>query len=873
MRRFIPVLLVLFTTMSLSSVAQTLSDAWINEIHYDNTSTDQGEFIEVVVHANITDISSINIHLYNGSSTSSQGFYASYDGTDFTQGSSEGSVTFYYLDLPSNGIQNGSPDGLSLSVNGQLLQFLSYEGTFTASDGPAAGVTSTDIGIEQVGADVGSSLSLTGEGSEYGDFSWIATATNSKGNLNLGQTILATQSEINEPTLSVQIEGAPVDSGAAITFDNTLTGNTSMIEVQFRNLGNDTLRISDVTVDSTPFSVSDLADSSLAFNESTVVTLSFAPLTAGTFEALAGLTVSSNDTFYTADLTAEAIDASGAISIADARALNLGETVTVTGWVTVTDEFQGPVYFEDGTGGIAWYNNDLMRGVNGFELDVTRGDSIVITGELGQFNDLVQIVGNDVQYQIFPEGNREILPTPITVSAMNSGNYEGQLVSMNVDIAHSGVFQSAEYVISDNTGSGVLYINDDTEVIGATAPEGTTTVVGVVGIFRGTYQLLPRDLNDIDAVANVIPGEEVPMDDTFDIVTWNIEWFGSPTNGPLDDEVQLNNVLTVIDSIDADVFAFQEISNENMFTRLVDSLDNYEGILAGFSQTQKTAYIYNTTTINQLSSGELTLLQSSYDWANGRFPLEFNFEATFDGEVREIVAYNIHAKALAEQEDYVRRTDASASLKLYLDEFEESSNVIVIGDYNDEVTQSSVGGQASPYKNFVDDQEYTVITKSLEDAGFTSYSSSSMIDHITVSSELMDEYFTGTERVENPSYIGSYLSETSDHYPVWVRFKWGIITPNEQEEQDVAAAFRLNQNYPNPFNPTTNISYSLPEATQVTLEVFDMTGRKVATLVNGRQSAGEQTISFDASALSSGVYLYRLTAGTQQTVKKMILLK
>lgn len=873
MRRFIPVLFFLFAITSSFSFAQTLSDAWINEFHYDNSGGDIGEFIEIVVHANITDVSSVEVHLYNGSSSSSQGFYSAFDGTDFTQGDSEGSVTFYYLDLPANGLQNGSPDGLSLSVNGQLLQFLSYEGTFTASDGPAQGVTSTDIGIEQSGAEAGSSLSLTGEGSEYGDFSWIATSSNSKGSLNSGQTIQATQSEINEPTLSVQIGGAPVDSGATITFDNTLTGNTSNIEVQLRNLGNDTLRISDVTVDSAPFSITALADSNLAFNESTTLTLSFAPQAAGMFEADAGLSVSSNDTLFTADLAGEAIDASGAIPIADARALNLGETVTITGWVTVTDEFLGPVYFQDETGGIAWYNGSLMDGSGGFSIDVARGDSIVITGELGEFNDLVQIVGDNVQYQIYPEGNREIVPTPITVSALNTGNYEGQLVSMNVDIDHTGVFQSTEYTITDNTGSGVVYFDDDSELIGATAPEGTSTIVGVVGIFRGTYQIIPRDLNDIDAEVNEIPGSDVPMDDTFDIVTWNIEWFGSPSNGPDDDEIQLQNVLTVIDSIDADVFALQEISNPTMFTRLTDSLDAYDGVIAGFSQTQKTAYIYKTSTISVTSSGLLTDGQTSYDWANGRFPLELIFDATFDNEVRQIRAYNIHAKALGEQEDYVRRTDASESLKSYLDQNQASSNVIVIGDYNDEITQSTVGGQDSPYKNFVDDQEYTVLTQSLEEAGFTSYSSSSMIDHITISSELMDEYFVGTERVENPSYVGSYLSETSDHYPVWVRFKWGIITPNEGEQLDVATSIRLDQNYPNPFNPSTNISYSLPEAVQVNLEVFDMMGRKVATLVNGRQSAGEQTVTFDASNLASGIYLYRLTAGAQQSIKKMILLK
>ena len=130
-------------------IAQSNTDLWINEIHYDNIGSDTGEFIEIVVQANFNDLDGIGITLYNGSPSGSLGSYGSYTFSDFIKGDTEGSITVYYLDLPSNGIQNGSPDGLSLDVNGNLVQFLSYKGTFTASNGPAQGVTSTDIGVEQ----------------------------------------------------------------------------------------------------------------------------------------------------------------------------------------------------------------------------------------------------------------------------------------------------------------------------------------------------------------------------------------------------------------------------------------------------------------------------------------------------------------------------------------------------------------------------------------------------------------------------------------------------------------------------------------------------------------------------------------------------
>jgi len=85
--------------------------------------------------------------------------------------------------------------------------------------------------------------------------------------------------------------------------------------------------------------------------------------------------------------------------------------------------------------------------------------------------------------------------------------------------------------------------------------------------------------------------------------------------------------------------------------------------------------------------------------------------------------------------------------------------------------------------------------------------------------------------------------------------------------------FVLEQNYPNPFNPATNIRFSLPEANQVTLKVYDMLGQEVVTLVNEFMSAGTFEISFDASDLPTGIYTYSLTAGNFQSVKKMMLIK
>ena len=85
--------------------------------------------------------------------------------------------------------------------------------------------------------------------------------------------------------------------------------------------------------------------------------------------------------------------------------------------------------------------------------------------------------------------------------------------------------------------------------------------------------------------------------------------------------------------------------------------------------------------------------------------------------------------------------------------------------------------------------------------------------------------------------------------------------------------FKLYNNYPNPFNPSTTIKYDLPKETQVTLKVFDVTGKEVATLVNKKQKAGYFEVNFNASNLASGIYLYRLITSDYVKTNKMILIK
>jgi hypothetical protein len=103
-----------------------------------------------------------------------------------------------------------------------------------------------------------------------------------------------------------------------------------------------------------------------------------------------------------------------------------------------------------------------------------------------------------------------------------------------------------------------------------------------------------------------------------------------------------------------------------------------------------------------------------------------------------------------------------------------------------------------------------------------------------------------------------------DKIAVGVESEPGIIIPKH---------FALSQNYPNPFNPTTTIQYTLPQAAEVNLSVYNIAGEKVAELVNGFQEAGLKSVRWDAGRMASGIYFYRIRAGEFIFTRKMLLLQ
>ncbi len=176
------------TVIAATAVSGLSPNTWINELHYDNDGGDVDEFVELLIEdAGSFDLASFSVYLYNGSNGE---FYASETADNLVEGSTVNGYTFYTWYFP--GIQNGSPEGLALAFDGTLIedQFLSYEGTFMGTNGPASGILSLDIGVEEPTSNpVGYSLQLAGSGLSYTHFYWTDPAENTPGELNLLQEL------------------------------------------------------------------------------------------------------------------------------------------------------------------------------------------------------------------------------------------------------------------------------------------------------------------------------------------------------------------------------------------------------------------------------------------------------------------------------------------------------------------------------------------------------------------------------------------------------------------------------------------------------------------------------------------------------------
>jgi hypothetical protein len=169
--------------------------------------------------------------------------------------------------------------------------------------------------------------------------------------------------------------------------------------------------------------------------------------------------------------------------------------------------------------------------------------------------------------------------------------------------------------------------------------------------------------------------------------------------------------------------------------------------------------------------------------------------------------------------------------------------------------------------------ELQVTTKS--DLSFeTPMLDQSEIDGTATTNSLV--YYTASGLPEAAQLIWRVRAQNASGFSPWSDVSQyrtsGTTTPTEEAEELPATA-ELFQNYPNPFNPSTTIAFELPSASDVTLTIFDLMGREVATVASGMLSAGRHEVRWDAGRLASGMYVYRLRAGSFVKSKTLSLVK
>lgn len=295
---------------------------------------------------------------------------------------------------------------------------------------------------------------------------------------------------------------------------------------------------------------------------------------------------------------------------------------------------------------------------------------------------------------------------------------------------------------------------------------------------------------ETQTVESQTPYKTVQETVEFKFTTLNTEWLSCSINGPSNDELQINNIVTVIKTMNSDFVALQEVGTSNTYTTidtLVRRLGNewagkiVPSTIDNCSQNQ--GIIYKKAKVQLLNASLITNGGSSYDWSSGRFPVLYDVNLLVGSNVVPISFINIHAKAMNDAESYTRRKNASQGLKALLDGSTfNTKRVVLLGDFNDYLsgTQCSTCAPGeSPYKNFVDDTEnYKCLTTDLYDPVY----SSPVIDNIIISNELFNNYNLNstTREVLATQGISNYLNTTSDHTPVSATFSITIGAPGCQ---------------------------------------------------------------------------------------------
>jgi len=411
-----------------------------------------------------------------------------------------------------------------------------------------------------------------------------------------------------------------------------------------------------------------------------------------------------------------------------------------------------------------------------------------------------------------------------------------------------------------------------------------------------------------------LTGSSLPKSDTFDIVTYNLEFFGTDVIGtdgkefgPTDDPLQIDNVAKVMNKLNADVYVVQEVSDETALDQLIQKISVNgktfdKTISPSWSYSfnapepnfppQKLVVLYNTQTATVKNTR--VMFKDLYDavragtktlpdypggngasfFSSGRLPYMVQIETNLGGVKKLINLVDLHARANSGSDisKYNMRKYDAELLKDSLDVYYSKSNLVILGDFNDDVKSSVIAGNPSSYQKIVEDTtNYNPLTLGISNAGAYSFlSSGGFLDHIIISNELTDEYIPNSIAVYDPrTDISNYTNTTSDHGPVIARF--------ELKEGDLGTDdFGTNNQYavktfPNPVTDVLNVAVRNNSEENLKLRIYDLNGRLVENPIEF--TGGQNTTAIPIKNLRTGIYIYTLTKNNKVVFKDKIIKK
>ncbi|MCF7796933.1 MAG: endonuclease/exonuclease/phosphatase family protein [Lentisphaeria bacterium] len=257
-------------------------------------------------------------------------------------------------------------------------------------------------------------------------------------------------------------------------------------------------------------------------------------------------------------------------------------------------------------------------------------------------------------------------------------------------------------------------------------------------------------------------------EETLEVITWNLRYF--PQNGV----EEVNRVIMLLDSLNADVVCLQEIDQMSQLVRVANALPQYDLIQSIRTDYLMLGILYKPDLLVPLDTSEL-FPDESYTFA-GRFPLQVKFARQMDSLAYHFTVINMHLKAMGDAASIQRRHNATTLLHDYLLTTIDSTadtNIVVVGDWNDDLSTSSATTSFTAFMNDTENFYFTTwdLAWAETDAEDSYPGWSSFLDHILISRALFDENETATTRtLKLDDYLSDYFSLVSDHRPVMLRF-------------------------------------------------------------------------------------------------------